>query len=103
MRELMLTGRRLPAEDGQRLGLSHELVGPGEAPARAHELARQIAANAPLTNRLILAALPHIADMASETGLWAESLVAALSQSTEDAAEGLLAFLEKREPGFRGV
>jgi enoyl-CoA hydratase/carnithine racemase len=103
MRELMLTGRRLPAEDGQRLGLSHELVGPGEAPARAHELARQIAANAPLTNRLILAALPHIADMAGDTGLWAESLVAALSQSTEDAAEGLLAFLEKREPGFRGV
>jgi len=102
MRELMLTGRRLSAEDGQRLGLSHELVGRGEAPAVARELAGRIAANAPLTNQLILAALPHIGDMVAETGLWAESLAAALVQTTDDAAEGLRAFLEKREPRFRG-
>jgi enoyl-CoA hydratase/carnithine racemase len=103
MRELMLTGRRLHAEEGQRLGLSHELVATGRAEARARELAAQIAANAPLANQLVLAAIPHIADMASDTGLWVESIAAALSQSTDDAHEGVRAFLEKREPRFRGT
>src|SRR4051794_20659513 len=41
MREMMLTGRRLTANEGQSLGLSHELVGPGDARQRAHELAAQ--------------------------------------------------------------
>jgi enoyl-CoA hydratase/carnithine racemase len=58
MREMMLTGRRLGAEEGQRLGLSHELVAPGAARERARELAAQIASNAPLINQLILTALP---------------------------------------------
>jgi len=102
MRELMLTGRRLPADEGQRLGVSHELVPTGQAEAVARELAAKIAANAPLTNQLILAALPRIADMSSDDGLWAESLAAALIQTTEDAGEGMRAFLEKREPRFRG-
>jgi (methylthio)acryloyl-CoA hydratase len=103
MRELMLTGRRLDAQEGQRLGLSHEVVGGGGAEPRARELAAQIARNAPLANQLMLAAIPRIADMASDTGLWAESLAAALSQSTDDAREGLRAFLEKRDPRFRGT
>jgi enoyl-CoA hydratase/carnithine racemase len=103
MRELMLTGRRLTAEDGQRLGLSHELVPAGEADQRARALARQIAGNAPLTNRLILTALSRISDMSRADGYWTESLTAALSQSTEDAMEGLTAFLDKRPPQFRGA
>ena len=103
MRELMLTGRRLDAHEGQRLGLSHELVEGGGAEARARELAAQIAGNAPLANQLMLAAIPRIAEMASDTGLWAESLAAALSQSTDDAREGLRAFLEKREPEWKGT
>jgi (methylthio)acryloyl-CoA hydratase len=103
MREMMLTGRRLTAEDGQRLGLSHELAAEGEARARALEVAHQIAANAPLTNRLILMALPRIADMARGEGLWAEALTAAVSQTTADAEEGMRAFLEKRPPEFRGA
>jgi enoyl-CoA hydratase/carnithine racemase len=101
MREMMLTGRRLDADDGQRLGISHELTDAGGAPARARELALRIAANSTVANRLILAALPHIGDMSADGGLWAESLVAALSQTSEDATEGLRAFLEKREPQFR--
>jgi enoyl-CoA hydratase/carnithine racemase len=36
MREMMLTGRRLSAEDGQRLGISHELVDSGETAGQAH-------------------------------------------------------------------
>jgi (methylthio)acryloyl-CoA hydratase len=103
MREMMLTGRRIPADEGQRLGLSHELVEDGEAERRARAIALQIAGNAPLTNQLILAALPRIADMGRGDGFWAEALTAAVSQSTEDADEGLRAFLEKRSPKFRGA
>lgn len=103
MREMMLTGRQLTAEEGQRLGLSHELVAAGGARERAHELAAQIAGNAPLINQLILTALPRIDDMARTDGLWAESLTAAVSQSTADAEEGLRAFLDKRRPDFRGA
>jgi enoyl-CoA hydratase/carnithine racemase len=102
IRWLMLTGRRIPADDGQRLGISHELVKPGEAEAVARALTQKIAANAPLTNQLILAALPRIADMPSDDGLWAESIASALISITDDAREGMHAFLEKRDPEFRG-
>jgi enoyl-CoA hydratase/carnithine racemase len=99
----MLTGRRIAADEGQRLGISHELVEDGAAEARARALAAQVAANAPLTNQLILTALPRIADMSRGDGLWAEALTTAVSQSTADADEGLRAFLEKRAPDFRGA
>jgi (methylthio)acryloyl-CoA hydratase len=103
MREMMLSGRRLGAQDGQRLGLSHELVAEGTAHQRARELALQIAGNAPLTNQLILTALAHIDDMARGDGYWAEALTTALSQSTADAHEGLRAFVDKRPPDFHGA
>jgi enoyl-CoA hydratase/carnithine racemase len=102
MREMMLTGRRLSAEEGNRLGISHELVAEDGLEARARELAQTIADNAPLTNRLILTALPRIGDMSRSDGFWAEALATAVSQSTEDAAEGLNAFLQRRPPTFRG-
>ena len=101
-REMMLTGRRITAGEGQRLGLSHELVETGAAEARARALAVQIAGNAPLTNQLILTALPRIGDMSRNDGFWVEALTTAVSQSTADADEGLRAFLEKRPPDFRG-
>ena len=103
MREMMLTGRRVTAAQGQRLGISHEMVHTGEVGARAHDVARRIAANAPLTNQLILAALPRVSDMSRGDGLWAEALTTALTQSTADAQEGLQAFLKKRPPVFRGT
>lgn len=103
IREMMLTGRRLTAEEGHRLGLTHELVESGAAQQRARDLAVQIADNAPLTNQLILTALAHIDDMARCDGFWTEALTTAVSQSTADAREGLQAFIAKRPPEFRGV
>ena len=98
MTEMMLTGRRYGAEEGQRLGLSHELT--DDAWTRADELARDIAGNAPLSNFLMIQALPRIGDMGRGDGLFTESLCAALAQTSPEAIEGLEAFLQKRAPRF---
>jgi len=100
MTEMMLTGRRYDAEDGLRLGLAHYLVGPGEALPKAQELARAIAANAPLSNYLMIQAVARIGDMAAAEGLFAESMAAALAQTGDDAKAGVQAFLGKQPPKF---
>jgi enoyl-CoA hydratase/carnithine racemase len=100
MTEMMLTGRSYDAEEGLRLGLAHYLVDAGDGAARAEELAREIAGNAGLVNYLIVQSIARIGDMSRADGLFAESLSAALSQTGDDAKEGLAAFLEKRRPNF---
>ena len=101
-REMMLTGRRYDAEEGQRLGLSHHLVAPGAALEKACELARAVAANAPASNYMMLNALARIENMPMTEGLFTESLAAALTQTSEHAREGMRAFLEKRDAAFDG-
>lgn len=101
MVEMMLTGRKYNADEGLRLGLCHYAVAEGEALPLARKLAATIAENAPMSNYFITQALPRIADMGQADGLFTESLAAALVQTTPDAAEGLNAFLEKRQPVFR--
>ena len=101
MTEMMLTGRKYGSEEGLSLGLAHYACGDGEALDLAHGLADKIASNAPMSNYLIVNSIHHAGNMASSDALYAESLAAALSQTTEDAAEGLRAFLEKRRPTFR--
>ena len=100
MIEMMLTGRKYNADEGLALGLAHYSVGKGEALALAKKLARRIAANAPLSNYIMIQALSRIEDMAKADGLFTESLCAALTQTSPDAMEGLAAFLEKRAPQF---
>lgn len=101
MREMMLTGRRYSAAEGLALGFAHYTVQAGEGLALAKDLARRIADNAPFSNYLMINALARIGDMPRESGLFTESLAAAMSQTSEGAKEGLRAFLEKREPKFR--
>jgi enoyl-CoA hydratase/carnithine racemase len=101
MREMMLTGRSYGAEDGVRLGLAHYSVGEGEALPLARELAAKITSNARFSNYLMIQAISRINDMSRGDGLFAESLAAAMSQTTDAAQEGLKAFLEKRAPKFR--
>lgn len=101
MREMMLTGRNYGAAEGLAMGLAHYSVGEGEGLALARKLARKIADNAPFSNYLMIQALPRIHDMSRTDGFFAESLAAAMSQTSDGAKEGLRAFLEKREPKFR--
>ena len=100
MIEMMLTGRKYDADEGQALGLTHYTVAEGEALPMAMDLARKIAANAPLSNYIMIQALSRIEDMSKADGLFTESLCAALTQTSPDAVEGLQAFLQKRNPTF---
>lgn len=100
MTELMLTGRRLDAEEGQQMGLSHHLVGEGEAFDKAMELAETISGNAPLANKMMLNTIQRIDRMGESEGYFVESLASALTQASEDAQEGMRAFLEKRDIRF---
>jgi enoyl-CoA hydratase/carnithine racemase len=96
MADMMLTGRVLDAEEGERVGLSTYLVGPGEGLAKAFELAERIARNAPLSNFAVMQALPRIADMPQSEGLFVESLMAAIAQGDEAAKQRMQAFLDGR-------
>ena len=101
MIEMMLTGRKYNAEEGVALGLAHYAVKEGEALGKAYELAEKIADNATLSNYIMIQGVSRIEDMSKADGLFAESLCAALTQTSPDAVEGLAAFLDKREPAFR--
>ena len=97
MVEMMLTGRVYDAEEGQRLGLSHDLVEPGAALPKAIALAERIAGNAPMSNYAVLHAIGRIAEMGANEGLFTESLMAALVQTGPEVRERLQEFLDKRQ------
>jgi (methylthio)acryloyl-CoA hydratase len=96
MTDMMLTGRRYDAEEGAAIGLSQYVVDDGQGFAKGLELARKIAANAPLSNFAVLHALPRIAEMGQAEGLFVESLMAAIASGDPAAKERIKAFLEGR-------
>jgi enoyl-CoA hydratase/carnithine racemase len=96
MTDMMLTGRVYDAREGLAIGASQYLVEPGEGLAKAFPLAERIAANAPLSNFAVMHALPRIADMAQDEGLFVESLMAAIASGDEAAKVRVRAFLEGR-------
>ncbi|WP_233151792.1 crotonase/enoyl-CoA hydratase family protein [Pelomonas sp. KK5] len=96
MSDMMLTGRVLGAEEALAAGCCSYVTEPGAALDKAIELARRIAANAPLSNFAVMHALPRIADMAQGEGLFVESLMAAIAQGDEAAKQRIRDFLDKR-------
>jgi enoyl-CoA hydratase/carnithine racemase len=96
MADMMLTGRVYDAQEGLAAGLVQYVVADGQGLAKAFELAQRIAQNAPLSNYAVTHALPRIADQSLADGLFTESLMAAIAESTPDAKDRLRAFLETR-------
>lgn len=100
MREMMLTGRKFNAAEGQQLGLSHYLVPTGSSLEKAFELAETVANNADTSNYMILNALPRIGEMGRSEGLFTEAISAALTLTSSDAIKGIDAFLSKKKVSF---
>ena len=96
MTDLMLTGRVYDAEEGHTAGLSHYLVDDGAGFDTALDLARKAATVAPMTTYAVLQALPRIAEVGPHEGYLLESLMAAVSSSSEDAQRLMREFLEGR-------
>ncbi len=94
MADMMFTGRVYQAAEAERVGLAQYLVPLGGAFDKALELATRIASNAPLTNYALMHALPRIAEQPADHGLFTESLVAAIAQSTPEAKARVRAFLD---------
>ncbi len=98
----LLTGDTFDAAEARRLGLVQEVVEPGQQVERAAALAASIAKQAPLGVRATLKS----ARLAVEQGQAASlaGMMADVRQlmTSEDAREGLMSFLERREAKFRG-
>ena len=101
-KELVFSGRRIDAEEARTFNLVNRVVPEGEALIVARELAGEIASNGPVAVRHAKAAVNKAQDVDLSSGLEYEADQFALLFSTEDAREGMGAFVEKREPEFKG-
>ena len=100
--DLVLTGRRIDADEAARLGIVNEVARRGEWLERAMELAQRIARRPPIAVRLAKQAVLAADETTLSAGLEQERRLYELSMATEDRIEGMDAFLEKRRPSFRG-
>jgi enoyl-CoA hydratase/carnithine racemase len=96
MMDMMLTSRVLQVGEALASNAVQYVVPTGTSLAKARELAATIAGNSAVSNFAIIQALPRIQDMSHDDGLFVESLMAALVQSSPEAQTGLKDFLEKR-------
>jgi enoyl-CoA hydratase/carnithine racemase len=100
--ELVLTGRRFDAAEGQRMGIVNSVVGKREWLDAALELAARIAKRPPIAARLAKQAVLAADETSLSAGLDQERRLYELAMATEDRVEGMQAFLEKRKPEFKG-
>lgn len=98
---ILLTGDEFGSEQAYRLGLVQELAPAGEQLERAIAIATTIARQSPVGVRATLASA-HLARQDGERAAFARMLLdLQAAMATDDAVEGLNAFLERREPRFK--
>jgi enoyl-CoA hydratase len=100
--ELMATGRRVGVEEAARVGIVNQVVPPAELDAAVDELASELAAKSPLIMRWGRTSFYRALDMQPDDALDYLQSMLTVTTLSEDAAEGVAAFVEKRKPEWRG-
>jgi enoyl-CoA hydratase/carnithine racemase len=100
--EMILTGEIIGAEEAHRVGLVTRVISSDELVDAVRETARSIMSKGPLAIRLAKLAIRTGFETDLKTGLVVERLAQAVLLTSEDKREGTSAFLEKREPEFKG-
>jgi len=102
-RELLLTGRRVDADEALRLGLVSQVFGDDDFAENVQGIAEGIAATAPIPSRYTTVALRTGGHRDLESAIQWEALAQPITLATDDLQEGVRAAGEKRPPQFRGV
>jgi len=100
--EMILTGDLIRADHALRIGLVNRVVPADQLMAEVRGLAGKLAAKAPLALRAAKDAVDYGAEMSLEVALEFENRLFAIVSGSEDRAEGVTAFLEKRQPEWKG-
>jgi 2-(1,2-epoxy-1,2-dihydrophenyl)acetyl-CoA isomerase len=100
--ELIFTGDLIDAEEALRIGIVNRVIADDEFEAAWKEFAKKLAGNAPIPIRLAKAAIYKADNVDIETAMDLEAFSQAVASQTEDAKEGVKAFMEKRKPEFKG-
>ncbi|MBL7119569.1 MAG: enoyl-CoA hydratase/isomerase family protein [Dehalococcoidia bacterium] len=100
--EMLILGTRIRAPEAQSIGLITKVSQPGELMDDAKEFARTLAKKAPVAVRIILDAVTRGLEVTLDEGLKIELEGSLQVGKTKDAMEGMMAFVQKREPDFKG-
>lgn len=98
----MLRAKKLTADEALEAGLVGEVCGPDDLDARAGILARELAEKAPIAVAGILEAVVQGGPKSLDEGLAHEFEALERAIVSEDMQEGVMAFLQKRKPEFKG-
>ncbi|MDR3264799.1 MAG: enoyl-CoA hydratase/isomerase family protein [Synergistaceae bacterium] len=101
-KELLFTGRQIDAEEAKALGMVNRIVEPADVLVEAEKLMREIIGKAPIAVKYNKYLINKGLDKTLPEALDYEEEISGIVFTTEDAKEGLKAFLEKRKPVFRG-
>jgi enoyl-CoA hydratase/carnithine racemase len=100
--ELMMTGRRVDAAEAERIGFVTQVVPVDELDGAVDELAATLASKSPLILRWGRESFYRVLDMDPDDALAYLQAMLTVTSASEDTAEGVAAFAEKREPEWKG-